>query len=74
MQHTVEQLIKKINAMHDKALELHRERNKYSKLSDKSYDKSLCNHMLEQIQQMSLEIAYDKEGDEIKTEMEYKND
>ena len=40
MQHTVEQLIKKINAMHDKALELHRERNKYSKLSDKSYDKS----------------------------------
>ena len=30
--------------------------------------------MLEQIQQMALEIAYDKEGDEIKTEMEYKND
>ena len=44
MQHTVEQLIKKINAMHDKALELHRERNKYSKLSDNPYDKSLCNH------------------------------
>ena len=26
--------------------------------------------MLEQIQQMALEIAYDKQGDEIKTEMD----
>ena len=68
MQHTVEQLIKKINAMHDKALELHRERNKYSKLSDNRKDKSMCNLALEQIQQMALEIAYDKQGDEIKTE------
>jgi len=30
--------------------------------------------MIKQIKQMALEIAYDKQGDEIKTEMEYKND
>ena len=72
MQHTVEQLIQKINAMHDKAIELHRLRNQYSELSDKSYDKDTCTHLLDGIQAMALEIAYDKEGDEIKTEMEYK--
>ena len=27
MQHTIQQLIQKINAMHDKAIELHRLRN-----------------------------------------------
>jgi len=73
MQHTVEQLINKINVMHDKAIELHRLRNQYSELSDKKYDKAQCNFILEQVQQMALEIAYDREGDEIKTEMEYKN-
>tara|TARA_B100001287_G_scaffold273481_1_gene277005 strand:+ start:9201 stop:9431 length:231 start_codon:yes stop_codon:yes gene_type:complete len=72
MQHTIEQLIQKINAMHDKAVELHRIRNQYSELSGKSYDKITCNHILDGIQAMALEIAYDKEGDEIKTEMEYK--
>ena len=72
MQHTIEQLIQKINAMHDKAVELHRIRNQYSELSGNSYDKITCNHILDGIQAMALEIAYDKEGDEIKTEMEYK--
>ena len=74
MQHTIEQLIDKINVMHDKAIELHRLRNQYSELSDKKYDKTMCKFILDQIQQMALEIAYDREGDEIKTEMEYKND
>ncbi len=72
MQHTIEQLIQKINAMHDKAIELHRLRNQYSDISGKTYDKITCNHILDGIQAMALEIAYDKEGDEIKTEMEYK--
>jgi len=74
MQHTIEQLIDKINVMHDKAIELHRLRNQYSELSDKKYDKTMCQFILDQIQQMALEIAYDREGNEIKTEMEYKND
>ncbi len=60
--------------MHDKAIELHRLRNQYSELSDKKYDKTMCQFILDQIQQMALEIAYDREGNEIKTEMEYKND
>ncbi len=70
MQHTVEQLIEKINVMKDKALELHRLRNRYSEMSGKTYDKIACNHVLDQIQQMALEIAYDKQGDDIKTDME----
>ena len=74
MQHTIEQLIQKINAMHDKAIELHRLRNQYSDISGKTYDKITCNHILDGIQAMALEIAYDKEGDEIKTEMDYKNE
>lgn len=72
MQHTIEDLIEKIDAMHDVALKLHRERNRYSKLSGMEYDKNHCQHLLDQIQQMALEIAYDKEGDEILTRMEYK--
>ena len=75
MQHTVEQLIEKINVMKDKALELHRLRNRYSEMSGKTYDKIACNHVLDQIQQLALEIAYDKQGDDIKTDMEeWKND
>ena len=70
MQHTVEQLIEKINVMKDKALELHRLRNRYSEMSGKTYDKIACNHVLDQIQHLALEIAYDKQGDDIKTDME----
>jgi len=36
MQHTIEQLIQKINVMHDKAIELHRLRNQYSDISGKT--------------------------------------
>ena len=54
MQHTIEQLIQKINAMHDKAIELHRLRNQYSDISGKTYDKITCNHILDGIQAMAL--------------------
>lgn len=74
MQHSVEQLIKKLNTMKDIAVLLHRERNKYSNLAEDSYDKGTCQHMLDQVQSMALEIAYDREGDEIITDMEYYNE
>jgi hypothetical protein len=70
MRHTIEDLILKINAMKDTAVLLHRERNRYSEISGEEYDKIHCNHLLEQIQQMALEIAMDREGNEIKTEMD----
>lgn len=56
--------------MHDTAIKLHRERTRYSKLSGMTYDSDYCNHLLEQIQQMALEIAADKQGEEIKTSLE----
>ena len=70
MQHTVEDLIKRINAMKDKAVELHRVRNQYSELSGKEYDKVACNQLIEQIQFLALGIAMDKDGTEVRTEMD----
>ena len=43
------------------------------KVSDQEYDKPTCKHLIEQIQSMALAIAHDNQGDEIKTEMEYKD-
>lgn len=56
--------------MHDKAVELHRVRNQYSELSDKTYDKKLCKVLIDDIQSLALGIAMDKEGDDVKTEMD----
>ena len=72
MLHTVEDLIEKISAMHDMAVLLHRERNKYSEISGREYNKPHCQHLLDKIQSMALEIAKDREGTEILTRMEYK--
>lgn len=56
--------------MHEKAIELHRVRNQYSELSDKTYDKQYCRILVEDIQSLALGIAMDKEGDDVKTEMD----
>lgn len=74
MQHSVEELIEKINAMKDMAVLLHRERNRYSKISGQEYNKEHCKHLLDKIQQMAADIANDRSGDEIKTKMEYKKE
>jgi GTP-sensing pleiotropic transcriptional regulator CodY len=70
MQHTIEDLIRRINVMHDKAVELHRVRNQYSEISDKTYDKQHCKVLIGDIQSLALGIAMDKEGDDVKTEMD----
>ena len=74
MHHTVEDLIRRINVMHEKAILLHRTRNQYSKLTDKGYDLLACKELVNDIQALALSIAHDR-GDPnvIKTEMEYKN-
>ena len=74
MLHSVEELIHRINLMKDKAVELHRLRNQYSELSGKKYDKVACQALLDDIQSIAKLIANDREGDEIKTDMEYKKD
>lgn len=73
MQHSIEELIRRINSMHDLAVQAHRVRNEFSSISNKQYDKQTCTHLIEQIQSMALGIANDTQGDEIKTEMDYKN-
>ena len=70
MQHSVEDLIKRINAMKDKAVMVHRLRNEFSEISGKEYDKVTCNQLIDDIQQLALGIAMDREGDEIITEMD----
>ena len=70
MLHTIEELIARLNVMKDKALELHRLRNQYSQLSGKEYDKVRCQAILDDIQSMAKLIAEDRQGDEIKTQMD----
>jgi hypothetical protein len=72
MQHSIEDLIQRINAMHDKAVLLHRVRNEFAEISYKQYDKAACQALIDDIQAMALSIANDKEGNDIITEMEYK--
>jgi len=73
MQHSIEELIRRINAMHDLAIQVHRLRNEFSEQAEKDYDHETCNHLIEQIQSMALGIAKDNQGTDIITEMEYKN-
>jgi len=70
MLHTIEELIERLNVMKDKAIELHRVRNQYSEISGKEYDKAYAKNLLDDIQIMAKMIAEDREGDEIKTEMD----
>lgn len=73
MRHSLEELIRRINSMHDLAVQAHRVRNEFSELSSKDYDHAQCKHLIDQVQAMALGIAHDNETDDIPTEMEYKN-
>ena len=70
MQHSIESLIQRLKAMHDKAIIVHRIRNEFSEISGKEYDKVTCKQLIDDIQTMALTIALDKDGDEIITEMD----
>jgi hypothetical protein len=70
MLHTIEELIERLNVMKDKAIELHRVRNQYSEISGKEYDRATAQALLDDIQSMARLIAEDREGDEIRTEMD----
>jgi hypothetical protein len=70
MRHSIEDLIKRIEVMKEKAILLHRVRNEFSEISYKEYDKVVCQNLIDDIQAMALGIANDKEGDEIITEMD----
>jgi hypothetical protein len=52
MAHSVEQLYQKAKVLQDKALELHRERYRVQG----TYDKSLCNYMVDDIRALAREI------------------
>jgi hypothetical protein len=60
--------------MHDLAVQVHRLRNQFSEDAHYSYDAQKCNHIVEQIQSLAAGIANDREGNEVITEMEYKNE
>tara|TARA_B110000977_G_scaffold4665_1_gene6707 strand:- start:2980 stop:3201 length:222 start_codon:yes stop_codon:yes gene_type:complete len=72
MQHSIEDLIRRINVMKDNAILLHRVRNEFAEISYKEYDKAACQVLIDDIQAMALLIANDKQGNEVITEMEYK--
>lgn len=70
MQHSIEDLIKRIDAMKTKAIMVHRLRNEFSEQAEKTYDKATCNELIADIQALALGIANDKEGNDIITEMD----
>tara|TARA_R110000796_G_scaffold203250_3_gene319577 strand:+ start:199 stop:429 length:231 start_codon:yes stop_codon:yes gene_type:complete len=70
MQHTIEELIRRLDTMKDKAILLHRVRNEFAEISYKQYDREACQHILDDIQTMALLIAKDRDGTEILTEMD----
>jgi hypothetical protein len=70
MQHSVEDLIKRLSVMKDKAIMVHRLRNEFSEQAEKTYDKATCQELIDDIQAMALGIAHDKEGTDIITEMD----
>jgi hypothetical protein len=70
MQHSIEDLIKRINAMKEKAIMLHRVRNEFAEISYKEYDKAACQNLLDDIQTLAAGIANDKQGTDIITEMD----
>ena len=72
MQHSIEDLLRRLEVMKDKAILLHRVRNEFSEISYKDYDKAVCQNIIDDIQAMALSIAKDKQGTDIITEMEYK--
>ena len=70
MLHSIEELIRRLEVMKDKAILLHRVRNEFSQLSYKEFDKAACQNLIDDIQAMALSIANDKEGTDIITEMD----
>ena len=46
MQHSIEDLIRRLNVMHEKAIMIHRLRNEFSEQAEKSYDKEKCKELL----------------------------
>jgi len=70
MLHSIEELIRRLEAMKDKAILLHRVRNEFSELSYKEFDKVACQNLIDDIQAMALTIANDREGTDIITEMD----
>ena len=58
MLHSIEDVIRRIDVMKDKAIELHRVRNQYSELSGKTYDKDIANSLLDDIQSLALVLQW----------------
>ena len=58
MQHTINQLMDKVSAMHTLALKAHRE--KYKRVPGKSYDKEEVTNLVEQIQALAGDIYNDR--------------
>jgi len=58
MQHTIQQLMDKVSAMHTLAVQAHRE--KYRAAPGESYDVQQVTHLVEQIQALAGDIYNDK--------------
>ena len=58
MQHTIQQLMDKVSAMHGLAVQAHRE--KYKKAPGEEYDVVMVTHLVDQIQALAGDIYNDR--------------
>lgn len=58
MQHTIDELMNKVKAMHDLAILAHRE--KYKKAPGEQYDVAAVTHLVDQIQALAGDIYNDR--------------
>jgi len=58
MQHSIQQLMDKVSAMHGLAVQAHRE--KYKKAPGEEYDVHLVTHLVDQIQALAGDIYNDR--------------
>ena len=58
MQHTIQQLMEKVSAMHGLAVQAHRE--KYKKAPGEEYDVAMVTHLVDQIQALAGDIYNDR--------------
>ena len=58
MQHTIQQLMDKVSAMHGLAVQAHR--IKYGKAKGESYDVATVTHLVDQIQALAGDIYNDR--------------
>lgn len=70
MQHSIEELIIRINVMQNQAIAIQKLQHKFSTDTDKEHNNLMCSNLLSDLQGIALLIANDKGSKDVITEVE----